>query len=79
MTAASLDREDIRWAPQEGFRTGVHEVSSRYVHRVAKYQELYIVQGSPSYETEERPTRSFGIRGAGNVGATANLGSYVPP
>jgi hypothetical protein len=36
------------------------------------------VEGSAPSETEEKPTRGFGVRGAGNMGAAATRGSFAP-
>jgi hypothetical protein len=85
----------MRWIRQEGFWTGVREVSSRDVQRVAaseeldivegsapsgaRNQELDVVEGSAHSKTEEEPTRTFSTRGAGYVGALAILDSIAPP
>jgi hypothetical protein len=89
--AASENQEDIRWVRQEGFRTGVGEVSSRDVQHVTESegldivegsapsgtgnQKLDIVQGSTPSETDEEPTHIFSIIRAGNVGAPITLSS----
>jgi hypothetical protein len=75
----------MRGVRQEGFWTGVREVSSQDVQWVTENkeldlveglapsrvenQELGIVEGSAPSKTEEKPTSSVSVRRAGYVGA----------
>jgi hypothetical protein len=53
---AAAKQEGIQQDFQEDPRAGVLEANSREVERVAEGEELELVEGSTSSETEEEPT-----------------------
>jgi hypothetical protein len=61
----------------EDHRTGDIEASCKDFQRVAKNHKSDLVEGSAPSEKEEEPVRSFGVRGAGNVGAPATMNSLT--
>jgi hypothetical protein len=72
-------QEGKQWDLLEDHWAGDIEARCRDFHRVAKNHKLDLVERSVTPEKKEEPIRSFGIRGARNVGAPATRDSLTLP
>jgi hypothetical protein len=73
------EREDVEENLPENHRAGDREANFQIFCRFAENQELDIVEGPATSETEEGPIRVFSVRRAGNVGDPTTRDSFALP
>jgi hypothetical protein len=73
-----MKQEGIHQDIQDNHWAGDREANSQIFCWIMKNYELDTVEGLAPSEMEKGPTRSFSVRGAGNVGAPATLDSFAP-